>query len=161
MPTAIVAALRPTTPPPRIARVRAFGDASPEADRVALHLGRALQLTNILRDLAEDAARGRLYLPREFLSDAGVPFDPAAALRHRGLPVVCARVADLARTNFRAAAAAMRACDRRAMRPARLMGATYAAILERLERRGWQRLDRPVRVPKWQKVWIALRYLLP
>ncbi len=45
--------------------VRAFGDASPAADRVALALGRALQLTNILRDVDEDAARGRLYLPRE------------------------------------------------------------------------------------------------
>ena len=44
--------------------VRAFGDASPAADQVAWHLGRALQLTNILRDIAEDAARGRLYLPR-------------------------------------------------------------------------------------------------
>jgi len=141
--------------------VRAFGDASPAADRVALHLGRALQLTNILRDLAEDAARGRLYLPREFLSDAGVPFDPVAVLTHPALPVVCTRVATLARENFREAAVAMRACDRRAMRPARLMGATYAAILERLERRGWQRLDRPVRVPKCQKAWIALRHLLP
>ena len=45
--------------------VRAFGDAIPAADQVAFHLGRALQLTNILRDIAEDAARGRLYLPRE------------------------------------------------------------------------------------------------
>jgi phytoene synthase len=141
--------------------VRAFGDASPEADRVALHLGRALQLTNILRDLAEDAARGRLYLPREYLMEAGVPFDPEAALAHPSLPLVCARVAALASANFGAAAAAMRACDRRAMRPARLMGATYAAILERLERRGWQRLDMPVRLPKWQKAWIALRHLLP
>ena len=60
--------------------VRAFGDASPAADRVAHALGRALQLTNILRDLDEDAERGRLYLPREYLDAAGVPHDPAAAL---------------------------------------------------------------------------------
>ena len=57
--------------------VRAFGDASAAADEVALHLGRALQLTNILRDVAEDAGRGRLYLPREWLDEAGVPHDPA------------------------------------------------------------------------------------
>ncbi len=141
--------------------VRAFGDASANADRVALHLGRALQLTNILRDLQEDAERGRLYLPREFLTEAGVPFDPDAALTHPGLPLVCARVASLAHENFRAAAAAMRACDRRAMRPARLMGATYAAILGRLERRGWERLDAPAKLPAWQKAWIAARHLLP
>ena len=57
--------------------VRAFGDASLEADRVAYHLGRALQLTNILRDVHEDAGRGRLYLPREVLDDAEVTHDPA------------------------------------------------------------------------------------
>jgi phytoene synthase len=140
--------------------VRAFGDASTEADRVAYHLGRALQLTNILRDLREDADRGRLYLPREFLLDAEVPLDPNAALADPGLPAVCARVAALAHGNFRAAADAMDNCDRRAMRPARLMGATYAAILARLQARGWRRLDQPVRLAKWQKLWIALRHWL-
>jgi squalene synthase HpnD len=141
--------------------VRAFGDASMEADRVAYHLGRALQLTNILRDIHEDAGRGRLYLPREFLDDAEVTHDPQAALTDPGLPAVCARVAALAHGNFRAAADAMDNCDRRAMRPARLMGATYAAILARLEGRGWRRLEQPVKLAKWQKLWIALRFLLP
>lgn len=138
--------------------VRAFGDASPAADQVAWHLGRALQLTNILRDVAEDAGRGRLYLPREWLHGAGVPADPATALRHPGLPVVCARMAADARRHFAEAHAAMRRCTPRAMRPARLMGASYAALLHRLERRGWTRLEQPVRVPKWQKLLIALRY---
>ncbi len=138
--------------------VRAFGDASPAADRVAYALGRALQLTNILRDLAEDAARGRLYLPREWLDAAGVAHDPAAALAAPGLGAVCARVADLARQHFRAAEAAMRECDRRAMKPARMMGATYAAILSRLERRGWDRVGEPIALPKARKVWLALRY---
>ena len=141
--------------------VRAFGDASADADVVAYHLGRALQLTNILRDVHEDAERGRLYLPREYLDDAEVPHDPQAALTDPGLPAVCARVAALAHGHFRAAAAAMKKCDRRAMRPARMMGATYAAILARLEARGWRRLGEPVKLAKWQKLWIALRHLLP
>ena len=138
--------------------VRAFGDPSPAADRVAHSLGRALQLTNILRDVAVDAARGRLYLPREWLDEAGVPHDPSAALVAPGLPRVCAHVAALAHDHFRAAGDAMRLCDRQAMRPARLMGATYAALLRRLERRGWERLEPPVAVPKWQKLWLAVRY---
>ena len=58
----------------------------PAADRVAHALGRALQLTNILRDVHEDAERGRLYLPREWLDAAGVPHDPTAALHAPGLP---------------------------------------------------------------------------
>jgi phytoene synthase len=138
--------------------VRAFGDASPAADDLAHHLGRALQLTNILRDLAEDAARDRLYLPREFLVAAGVPAEPRAALAHPALPVACARLAGLARAHFRHAFAAMARCDRRAMKPARLMAAMYLAVLARLERRGWERADIPIRVPGWQKLWIAVRH---
>ena len=138
--------------------VRTFGDASPAADRVAYSLGRALQLTNILRDLQEDADRGRLYLPREWLDEAGVPHDPIAALGSPGLPRVCARVAGLAHDHFRAAADAMRECDPKAMKPARMMGATYAAILSRLERNGWSKPHERVSLPKWQKLWLALRY---
>lgn len=138
--------------------VRAFGDASPEADRVAWHLGRALQLTNILRDIDEDAARGRLYLPREYLEAVGVPPDPDAARRAPGLARVCAALAAEARGHFQAAQVAMTACDRRAMRPARLMGATYHALLGRLERSGFGRGGARVSLPAWQKLWIAVRH---
>jgi phytoene synthase len=138
--------------------VRAFGDPSPAADEVAQALGRALQLTNILRDVREDAERGRLYLPREWLVEAGIPPDPVAALAHPALPAVCGRMAERAHANFALAATAMARCDRRALRPARLMGATYAAVLARLERRGWRDLDRPAKLPKWQKLWLALRH---
>jgi presqualene diphosphate synthase len=138
--------------------VRAFGDSSAEADKVAWHLGRALQLTNILRDVAEDAGRDRVYLPAEYLAEAGVPADPQLALIHPALPSVCARLAVVAHGHFRDALAGMARCDRRAMRPARLMGATYAAILTQLEHRGWDRLDEPVKVAKWRKLWIVLRY---
>jgi len=138
--------------------VRAFGDASEAADRVAYSLGRALQLTNILRDLREDADRARLYLPREWLDAAGVPHDPCAALRSPALADVCQRVADLARAHFHEAGRAMLECDPRAMRPARLMGATYAALLDRLEQRGWREPERRISLPRWQKLWLALRY---
>jgi phytoene synthase len=138
--------------------VRAFGDGSPAADQVAFHLGRALQLTNILRDVHEDAGRARLYLPRDYLEAEGLPPD-LSALGHPALPRACARLAALAHRHFRDAEAAMARCDRRAMRPARLMGANYAAQLALLERRGWHRLDQPVKLPKWRKLLIALRHL--
>ena len=146
--------------------VRAFGDGSPAADQVAWHLGRALQHTNILRDVAEDVGRGRLYLPAEWLADAGVladievPPNPALARVHPGLPAVCTRMAATAHAHFASARRAMADCDRRAMRPAQLMAATYDALLDRLEARGWTQLDTPVRVPKWQKLVIAARHLL-
>ena len=138
--------------------VRAFGDASADADRVAHALGRALQLTNILRDVAEDAGRDRLYLPREYLETEGVPANPGAALSHPGLGRVCLRVAAMAEKYFHDADAAMARCDRRAMKPARLMGATYGAILARLKAAGWADPSLRVSLPKWQKLWLALRY---
>lgn len=139
--------------------VRAFGDASPAADLVAHHLGRALQLTNILRDIHEDAQRHRLYLPRELLAAHAVPPDPAAALAHPALPQVCAALAARAHAHFRNADTHMARCDRRSMKPARLMAATYAALLARLEARGWQRLDEAVKLSKWAKLRIAVRHL--
>jgi len=136
--------------------VRAFGDASASADRVAHALGRALQLTNILRDIDEDAQRGRLYLPREYLEEAGIPLEPAAARNAPDLAVVCARLAVVAHQRFAEARAAMQACDRRAMRPARLMAANYDAILSKLEARGWVALSTPVSLTKWEKIRILL-----
>jgi squalene synthase HpnD len=140
--------------------VRAFGDASPAADEVAFHLGRALQLTNILRDIDEDAGRGRLYLPREYLLLEHVPLTPAEALGSRNLPRVCARMAAEADEHFAAARRAMRKCNRRAMRPARVMAETYAAVLQALRRRGWQDVAIPVSVSKWRKLFIAIRYAI-
>jgi phytoene synthase len=138
--------------------VRAFGDSSDEADRVAWSLGRALQLTNILRDIKEDADRGRLYLPAEYLDQAGVPHDPAAALESPALPAVCVRLAADARRHFNDARAYMAHCDQKAMKPARLMGETYAAILTHLERNGWRDLEVRVGLPPWTKLWLLVRY---
>ena len=138
--------------------VRAFGDASADADEVAHHLGRALQLTNILRDLAEDAARGRLYLPCEWLAEQGVPPEPEAALADTRLAAVCDRAVHAARAHFASAYAAMERCSPQAMKPARLMAATYAAVLGRLERRGWTHLGERVSLPAWEKLLILLRF---
>jgi phytoene synthase len=139
--------------------VRAFGATEPEADDVAHHLGRALQLTNLLRDLAEDGERGRLYLPRELLEQNGIPYaDPKVVLAHPKLKKVCRDVAILALDHYSKARSAMDRCAKGPMRPAAIMGAVYRAILKRLIKADWRRLDQPVKLPKWQKLWLALRY---
>ena len=139
--------------------VRAFGDDSAAADRVAHHLGRALQLTNILRDLAEDAARGRLYLPRDLLVDVGIiATEPESVLHHPNLGDACDALADIAERHFEEARNAMAQCPRRAMRPARAMGAVYHAQLVRLRERGWQRFAEPIKLSKPAKLWLALRH---
>ncbi len=139
--------------------VRIFGTDLPAADAVAAALGRALQLTNILRDLDEDAQRGRLYLPRDYLLAQGITeTEPRTVLRHPKLPPVCERLAGLAEQRFTEARAAMRDCPRRAMRPSAVMGAVYHAILMRLRARGWTALDREVKLPARLKLWLALRH---
>ena len=140
--------------------VRAFGEASDHGQLVAWHLGRALQWTNILRDVAEDAARGRLYLPAEWLSAEGVPPTPATALVSQGLEPLCRRMATQAHRYFSCAFQAMTLCEPRAMRPARIMAAGYLAVLERLEERGWKYIEQPVSVSRTRKLWIALKYSL-
>ncbi len=139
--------------------VRAFGDRGEAAFEVAHHLGRALQLTNILRDLEEDRARGRLYLPREYLAAEGVPPNPDAALSHPALKRVCQRLVVDARHHFAAAERAMRRADRRAMRPARVMGATYAALLREVEDPAWVPGQR-VRLSTRRKIAVAAGALL-
>ncbi len=139
--------------------IRIFGATEPQAKLVARHLGQALQLTNILRDLKEDAEHGRLYLPSELLDANNVKSrEPFEVLKHPALPAICGEIAARARQNYRAAAGAMRRCARGPMRPARAMGGIYRAYLDLLERRGWTHLDRPVRLSKLRKIWIALRY---
>jgi len=138
---------------------RIFGAPGELADRVANALGRALQLTNILRDLAEDAARGRLYLPRELLDRYGIAArEPGLALAHPALGRVCAEIAAMAHARFAEAQQAMAACPPGTMRPAAVMGAVYADILARLEKRGWRRYAERVGVPAPRKLWYALRY---
>ena len=140
--------------------VRAFGPWEAAADEVADHLGRALQLTNILRDVDEDAERGRLYLPRELLEQAGIESDdPARVLHHPGLDVACKALAAEAEARYVAASRAMRRCSRRTMRPARLMGGIYHAILRQLIRRGWSAPRHPVKLSKLAKLAITLRHL--
>jgi phytoene synthase len=140
--------------------VRVFGDASNAAEDVAYALGRALQLTNILRDVGEDSARGRLYLPHEYLEEAGAGFTVAEALASPALPAVCEKLARLAEKYFAQTEAALKNCDRRAMRPARLMAASYRPLLGRLRKRGYDYRGERVSLSKWEKLAAAARVFL-
>jgi phytoene synthase len=134
--------------------VAIFGRRDSAAQEFADALGRALQLTNILRDLDEDAGLGRLYLPRELLDEAGVPAvlgTPAAVLRHPGLPLACARLIERAETAYTAAIAAADRGGRQRLTAGLRMTALYRLRLEALKRRGFERLD-PVRVRRRDKL---------
>ena len=141
--------------------VKVFG--MPEDDGVLLahHLGRALQLTNILRDIDEDAGLGRLYLPREGLLLAGITSDdPAKVVTERTLPKVCLPLAERAKRHFEQADEVMKRNSRRAVRAPRIMGKYYRAILDLLLARGFAAPRQPVRVGKLARIAIILRYAI-
>jgi squalene synthase HpnD len=139
--------------------VRVFGDSGDAAQQVATSLGRALQLTNILRDIAEDAERGRLYLPSDLLDRHNISTrEPGSVIRQPGLPAVCEDLSQIAKQHYTDAEVAMAACSRKTIRPAVLMMQVYLRVLDGLIKRGWMQLDIAVKVPKSVKIWILLRY---
>ena len=141
--------------------VRVFGMPEEDGRQLARHLGRALQLTNILRDIDEDADIGRLYLPREALAEAKIETtDPRAAIASPTLATACGIVAKRAQRHFAEAEKIMARAPRRAVRAPRIMGEVYRRILEGMIARGWAPPRERVRVPKTQLVWILLRYAL-
>ena len=139
--------------------VRVFGLARDDGILLAHHLGRALQLTNILRDVDEDADIGRLYLPREALLHAGITSsDPLKVISDPALPKVCAPLAERARAHFEKADEVMARNPRRAVRAPRIMSKYYRAILELLIARGFASPRAPVRLNRMARIAILLRY---
>jgi len=139
--------------------VRVFGLGATDGIALAHHLGRALQLTNILRDLDEDAQIGRLYLPREALLANGITeTEPVAVLSHPDLDDACAYLVGRIRDHFEEADAIMQRSPRKAVRTPRVMAEAYKAILDHLVARGWSRPRPPVHVGRPQLLWILARY---
>jgi presqualene diphosphate synthase len=138
--------------------IRIFGMEEGPGLQLAHRLGRALQLTNILRDIDEDAAIGRLYLPRELLAKAGiVTTDPIAAIADPRVDGACRDLAALALDHFVAADRVLRAKPRGRLLAPRLMSAVYRTILQEMLLEGWVAPRRRVRIGKARLLWIVAR----
>ncbi len=139
--------------------IKVFGMEEGPGFELAHHLGRALQLTNILRDLDEDAAIGRLYLPREYLVEAGIATtDPRAAIADARIDTTCRAVAARAHAHYRDAYHVLAARPKGRLKTPRLMGAVYSEILRRTEVVGWAPPRTRVSLPKLQLLLIVLRH---
>jgi squalene synthase HpnD len=143
--------------------VKVFGMEAATGIRLAHHLGRALQLTNILRDIDEDAGIGRVYLPLEALRAAGIiPTTPQALLRDPGVDAAARWLAPHAQRHFAEANAILRAKPQGLLAAPRLMETAYSRLLARMLAQGWAVPRRRVSVSKPALVLSALRYwLLP
>lgn len=139
--------------------VRVFG--APEAERFGLDLGRTFQLTNILRDVDEDALRERVYVPLDMLAEAGIPDGPAAGIvSHPRFAAICEALARRAEAGFAAAEADLaQRRDARALLPAQVMMWGYRRLLARMAARGWhgaRARPRLTRAEKGRMAWMAL-----
>jgi len=131
-----------------------------EAPGVALahDLGRALQLTNILRDIDEDAGIGRLYMPLEALEAAGITArEPMAVMADCRLDAACRWMAERAHAHYAKAEALMASRPKGRLIAPRLMGAVYGQILRRMEAEGWAAPRRRVSLSKGRLLWLVLR----
>lgn len=148
-----------------LASIEIFGYEDDRTRQYAVDLGLALQLTNILRDVAVDAERGRLYIPLEDLARFGVSeaalleaaAAPPAAPRPKAIDDLLAFQAGRAQEHFDRAHAALPAVDRRSMVSAEMMGAVYHDLLDTLTARGYPLLRPALRLSKGRKAWVALR----
>jgi phytoene synthase len=133
-----------------------FGYVNPATRQYARDLGIAFQLTNIIRDVGEDARRGRIYLPQDELARHGVT--QASILKHGMTPGMVPLMAEQvarARRWHRQALDALPPEDRRAQRPGLIMAAIYRALLDEIERDGYAVLDHRVALTPLRKLWIA------
>lgn len=136
--------------------LRIFGEPEERARDYAEHLGLALQLTNILRDVGSDLDRGRIYIPSDELDRFGVSEEGLRRRERDGAFRNLMRFeADRARSFFAMAEREARALDRRRLLAAEIMAGVYRRLLERIESSGFDVLRREVRVPVLERAWIA------
>ena len=141
-----------------------FGDFSPTAQRFAITLGEALQLTNILRDMDEDMELGRLYMPAECLAKAGIEITDdtplSQVLGSPDLKIAREELAKQAALRFTEADAALSELNGKQMKPAVIMKCVYKKIYDIMERRGWDVLTPRAKPSKAFKIFTALRVLI-
>ena len=139
--------------------IEIFGYRNPGCRDYAVSLGKALQLTNILRDVRTDAERGRIYLPLEELERFNVRPEEIIELRYSSrFGGLASSVAERARNYYRQARETLPNEDRRSMGAAELMGSVYWRLLQKLEARRFDVFETaPARVSKFQKLFLIFR----
>src|SRR5205823_4116979 len=139
--------------------IEVFGYQDRGCLQYAIHLGKALQLTNILRDVRTDAERGRIYLPLSELSACGLLPEQILRLEYSSAFFDAASsIARRARHFYRLARETLPAVDRRSMVAAELMGSVYWRVLGKLECKDFNVFGpTPTRLNKAQKILLILR----
>lgn len=133
-----------------------FGYSNPQTIHYAEHLGLAFQMTNIIRDVGEDARRDRVYLPQDELAKFSVPVGDLLAARHSpAFEKLMAFQTARAQSLYNDAFANLPAEDRKAQRPGLIMSAIYRALLNEIAVDGYKVLNQRTSLTPIRKLWLA------
>ncbi|MFA7436880.1 presqualene diphosphate synthase HpnD [Castellaniella sp.] len=135
---------------------RIFGFIDARTLKYAETLGLAFQMTNIIRDVGDDARRGRIYVPADEMARHGVQVDDILDGRYvEGFEPLMRMQTERARDLYRTALLALPEADRRAQRPGLMMAAIYATLLDEIERDHWRVLEKRIALTPIRKFWLA------
>ncbi len=135
-----------------------FGYRDAQTEKYAHDLGMAFQLTNIIRDVGEDARRGRIYLPIDELKQFNVPAADILNARYSdNFTALMQFQYQRAERYYQDALAHLPACDRKSQRPGLIMAAIYRTLLEEIRAENFQVLHQRISLPPTRKLWLAAK----
>ena len=135
-----------------------FGYRDAQTEKYAHDLGMAFQLTNIIRDVGEDARRGRIYLPIDELKQFNVPAADILNARYSdNFTALMQFQQQRAERYYQEALAHLPACDRKSQRPGLIMAAIYRTLLEEIRAENFQVLHQRISLPPTRKLWLAAK----
>lgn len=130
-------------------------------EELSSSLGNALQITNILRDVKEDALADRLYIPREFLEKADINItDPKSVITDKNLVFAREELAKIANKDFQKAYELIKLLDKKTARPVKMIANIYKKYFDIMQKRGWEVISPKPTISKFEKLTLALKALL-
>ncbi len=130
-------------------------------EELSSSLGNALQITNILRDVKEDALADRLYIPREFLEKADISItDPKSVITDKNLVFAREELAKIASKDFQKAYELINHLDKKTARPVKMIASIYKKYFDIMQKRGWEVISPKPTISKFEKLALALKALL-
>ena len=141
--------------------LKIFGDYNQRTKRFGLYLAKALQITNILRDIKQDKIMGRMYIPKEILNSVGIKTNKIILiLKNKKFPIACTKLAALADLNFQYADKQLKFCSQKKLKSAILIMNTYKLLLKKLKKKGWENLEEKVNLTKLEKFFLFIKGII-
>ncbi len=138
-----------------------FGEYNKNGKSFALYLAKALQITNILRDINEDKQMGRIYIPKEILKKNNIKKERISLIiKNKMFPKACWDLSKIADLNFKMAKKKLKYCSKSNLKSALLMMETYEILLKKLKKNKWENLEKKIRLTKFEKIFLFIKGII-